>query len=103
MALNDKAYVNSFLHGREMCRKVMYSALGCAVLSIVGNYLKFPYVQLFFAVTTIVLFIASIVIIVRECRCPYCGKIIFLGVLAVTACPKCRRNLTTGKKTKKTK
>ena len=34
-------------------------------------------------------------------RCPYCGKHIMLGVLAVKDCPRCRRNLATGKKIKK--
>ena len=32
-----------------------------------------------------------------------CGKIIFMGVLAITDCPNCKRNLTTGKKSKKNK
>ena len=102
MALNDNTYVNSFIHGREMCRKTMYSALGCCALSVIGKFVS-PYMQLFFAGATVILFIATIVIIVRQCRCPHCGKVIFMGVLAVTACPNCKRNLTTGKKTKKTK
>ena len=33
-------------------------------------------------------------------RCPNCGKVIFLGVMAVKACPRCHRNLVTGKKMK---
>lgn len=103
MALNDKAYVNSFIHGREMCRKAMYSALACCVLSVLGNYLHFPNLQLLFAGATVILFIVTIVIIVRQCRCPHCGKIIFLGVLAVTACPSCKRDLVSGKKVKKSK
>ena len=34
-------------------------------------------------------------------RCPNCGKVIFFGVLAVKSCPRCHRNLVTGKKMKK--
>ena len=34
-------------------------------------------------------------------RCPSCGKVIFFGVLAVKSCPRCHRNLVTGKKMKK--
>ena len=102
MALNDKAYVNSFIHGREMCRKTMYSAAGCCVLSLLGSFIS-AYMQIFFAGAAAILFVVTIVIIVRQCRCPHCGKIIFMGVLAVTACPKCKRNLTTGKKVKKSR
>ncbi len=102
MALNDKTYVNSFIHGREMCKKTMFSALGCCILSVVGKFIN-PYMQIFFTGATLILFVMTIVIIVRQCRCPHCGKIIFLGVLAVTACPKCKRNLTTGKKVRKSK
>ena len=97
-----KTYVNSFIHGRELCKKTMVSTLVCAVLSLIGRSIN-PYMQIFFTGATLILFVATIVIIVRECRCPHCGKIIFLGVLAVTACPKCKRNLTTGKKVKKSR
>ena len=103
MALNNKTYVNGFMHGREMCRKTMYCALGCCVMSLLGKFLDLSYMQLVFGGATVILFIATVVIIVRECRCPHCGKIIFLGVLAVTACPNCKRSLTTGKKVKKSK
>ena len=97
-----KTYVNSFIHGRELCKKTMVSTLVCAVLSLIGRSIN-PYMQIFFTGATLILFVATIVIIMRECRCPHCGKIIFLGVLAVTACPKCKRNLTTGKKVRKSR
>ena len=97
-----KTYVNSFIHGRELCKKTMVSTLVCAVLSLIGRSIN-PYMQIFFTGATLILFVATVVIIVRECRCPHCGKIIFLGVLAVTACPKCKRNLTTGKKVRKSR
>ena len=103
MALNDNTYVNGFVHGREMCRKTIYGALGCGVVSLIARFIGLPYLQLFFSMATVILFIATVVIIVRECRCPHCGKVIFLGVLAVTSCPKCKRSLTTGKKVKKSK
>ena len=37
------------------------------------------------------------------CRCPNCGKVIFLGVLAVNTCPRCKRSLVTGNKVKKSR
>ena len=102
MALNDKTYVNSFMHGRDLCKKTMFSAAACCVLSVLGQFIS-PGIQILFGGATVILFITTIVIIVRECRCPHCGKIIFLGVLAVTSCPNCKRSLTTGKKGKKSK
>ena len=47
------------------------------------------------------LVIFMIILPMFVCRCPYCGKHIMLGVLAVKDCPRCRRNLATGKKIKK--
>ena len=102
MALNDKTYVNSFMHGRDMVKKTMISTAVCCVLSVLAQFFSQSLVALFGG-ATLILFIATVVIIVRECRCPHCGKVIFLGVLAVTSCPKCKRNLTTGKKVKKSK
>ena len=60
-------------------------------------------VRLECALFTLLLFAAMVFIIVRDCRCPYCGKIIFLGALSATHCPRCRRSLTTGKKYRKSK
>ena len=54
-------------------------------------------------VITVILFIVMVYIICTECRCPHCGKIIFLGALAATYCPRCKRSLMTGKKQKKSR
>ena len=72
------------------------------MLSVLAQFFSQSLVALFGG-ATLILFIATVVIIVRECRCPHCGKVIFLGVLAVTSCPKCKRSLTTGKKVKKSR
>ena len=45
--------------------------------------------------------VSAVVVIYKFCRCPYCGKHIFFGVMNVKVCPACRRNLSNGKKTKK--
>ena len=39
-------------------------------------------------------------VIAVYCRCPHCGKRIYLGLFKAVNCPKCRRNLITGAKTK---
>ena len=50
---------------------------------------------------TAAIFVGTIICVYQFCRCPYCGKHIMLGVLAVKDCPRCHRNLATGKKIKK--
>ena len=87
---------------RGRLRTVMLaSAVSCAVsLLTPQSYLP---VKMFFTIATVLLFITLIYIIVRECRCPHCGKIIFFGALSATHCPRCKRSLTTGKKQKKSK
>ena len=96
-----KSYVNGFIYGRDLLKKVIMATVVCCVLSIV--FRQNMTLQGIFAAATLILFFAGIYIDCKHCRCPHCGKVIFLGVLAVTACPKCKRNLVTGKKVKKTK
>jgi len=50
---------------------------------------------------TLVMFLGIFYFMARYCKCPRCGRTIILGVLAVTSCPHCHRNLETGRKTKK--
>lgn len=94
-------YENSFVYGRELVKKLLVMAIVTAVVTLLMR--SNPSVQLFLTIITIVLFVAVFVTIYKNCRCPHCGKVIFFGVLAVTTCPKCRRNLITGKKVKKSK
>ena len=96
-----KSYVNEFIFGRDLLKKVMIATVVSCVLSVIfrANIM----LQGIFAGATLILFISAIVIDCKYCRCPHCGKVIFLGVLAVTACPKCKRNLVSGKKVKKSR
>ena len=91
---------NNYEAARGRLRTVMLGA----VLSCAGSLLtpqSFLSLKLFFTVATVLLFAVIVWIIVRECRCPHCGKIIFMGALSATHCPRCKRSLTTGKKRKK--
>ena len=81
-------------------RSVMLAAAMACAGSLLTPQSYLP-LKMFFTVATVVLFAALVFIIVRECRCPHCGKIIFLGALSATHCPRCRRSLTSGKKQKK--
>ena len=57
--------------------------------------------QVIFLVLTLGAMISTIVVVYKYCRCPYCGKHIFAGVLRIKVCPACHRNLVNGKKAKK--
>ena len=96
-----KVYENSFVYGRELVKKLVIAVVACyAVALMLGRY---PVMQIVMMIGGLVFFAAAGVVVFKQCRCPHCGKVIFLGVLAVTSCPKCKRNLTTGKKVKKSK
>jgi len=93
-------YKDTFEYGRKTAKWLILLAV---VLSVI-SYFAFsgnPTGQAITVVLSFLMMIAGFVVIYNFCRCPYCGKKIMLGVLAVTSCPKCRRNLKTGKKSKK--
>ncbi len=98
----NKLGASSYDAARSRLRTVMIAAAASCVGSLLTPQSFLP-LKLFFTVATILLFATMVFLIVRECRCPHCGKIIFLGALSATHCPRCRRSLTTGKKYRKSK
>ena len=44
--------------------------------------------------------IASFMVACTYCRCPTCGKVILVGMINATSCPRCHRSLTSGAKVK---
>ena len=94
-------YANNFVYGRELMKKLLVGSVIAAVAAYV-----FQANQTVSTVLTgicLILFASVIYIMVKFCRCPNCGKVIFLGVLAVNTCPRCKRSLVTGNKVKKTR
>ena len=96
-----KNYVSEFAYGKDLLKKIIIAATLFCVLTLItsGNHS----VQLVFSVLTVACFVAAVVVDVRYCRCKHCGKVVFLGVLTITSCPRCKRSLETGKKIKKTR
>ena len=92
-------YINSFVRGRELLKKLLVGDMFTAIAAAFTR--SNPMVMGAFSIATILLFIAIIYVDIKYCRCPNCGKVILLGVLAIDACPRCKRSLTTGKKMKK--
>ena len=96
-----KVYENNFVYGKSLLKKIMVGAVICCAGTIFTKAYPALYAGLF--VFAIVFFAAAMWTIYKYCRCPHCGKVIFLGVLSLEICPKCRYNLITGKKAKKSK
>ncbi len=94
-----ETYINSFIRGRELLKKLLVSDMVTAVLALV--FKSNPTLMSVFSIATLLLFGAIIYIAVKYCRCPNCGKVIVVGVLAVHACPTRRRTLVPGEKKKK--
>ena len=92
---------NDFVYGRGLVKKLLIGAVVCCVLSFIVQ--KQPTLQFALMALTLFIFVTTIVCLIKYCRCPHCGKIIFFGVLAVTQCPRCKRSLVTGKKMKKSR
>ena len=96
-----KVHENSFIHGRELTKKlVIATCIGCA-LSILFMLMGNEPLHLALVAFTTVGMIATVYVMVKYCVCPHCGKHITMGLLAVKTCPRCRRDLITGKKYKR--
>ncbi len=94
-----QTYINSFVRGRELLKKLLVGDLVSAVLATLTS--RTPALMALFSAATVLMFIAIIYIALKYCRCPNCGKRIILGVLAISTCPRCKRNLVSGRKMKK--
>ncbi len=97
-----RTYENTFIQGRELTKKLLGGSVVSCVLSLIFGQISRPVQSVFFALT-VILFVSTIYVMAKYCRCPHCGRHIFLGVLAISVCPGCRRSLVTGKKVKKSK
>lgn len=92
-------YENDFVYGRDRLKKLLIAtAFGCVVSLLSSQY---SWLQIIALCMTTVFFGTAIWVIAKYCRCPNCNKVIAFGVLVVKSCPRCHRNLITGKKMKK--
>ena len=94
-------YENEFVYGRRMLKYTMSVSIVCCVATLIAQAGTSMHNICF--VLAIASFAFAVYIIYRYCRCPHCKKVIFLGVLSINTCPKCKHNLITGKKVKKSK
>ena len=92
----------SFERGQDLVKVFLTGALLTGLASVLlapsGSVL-----QMILIFLSAALLIAMIVSAWKLCRCPYCGRPIIFGALAVTVCPSCHRDLKNGKKVKKSR
>ena len=85
-----------------MVKYYLFGALLCGLASVLlvpsGSVL-----QMILIFLSAALLIGMIISAWKLCRCPYCGRPIIFGALAVSVCPSCHRDLKNGKKVKKSK
>ncbi len=93
-------YTSSFARGQKIVRYLLGLSIAAALIGFF-LYTENSTGQILCIVTSLAAMIALIVVIVRDCRCPGCGRRIIGGVLVTTVCPACKRNLYTGEKLKK--
>ena len=96
------SYPNTFARGQKLARYLLAAAIGAGLIGL----LFFPensVRQTVCVLLSAAFLAATVVAAARLCRCPACGKRILGGVLVLEVCPRCKRSLYTGDKTKKTK
>ena len=96
------SYSNSFARGQKLVR---YLLGGSILLGLFGFFIynSSPAQQTLCMLFSLVMMVSAVVCMVRFCRCPRCGKVIIGGVLVLETCPRCKCNLYTGEKVKKSK
>ena len=93
---------NDFQFGQDRVKKLLWAAVIVCVLALIaGNFNVM--LQSILLIATLLIIGWTFVTIFRYCKCPHCGKVILFGILQASTCPKCRRSLVSGKKTKKSK
>ncbi len=74
----------------------------CVVLCVIGIVTAETgsMTPVYASIASFVCFVLSFVVVAVYCKCPYCGKRVYLGLFKATHCPHCRRNFETGVKKK---
>ena len=88
-------------YGKKIIKVMLLLAFFCAAAALIySSNTAFSLTAEIFAA---VLAAGAIIAVFIYCRCPRCGKVIFFGFFKVTVFPKCKCDLRTGKKVKKSK
>lgn len=88
-----------FSKARDLAKTLMVFCVIMCVVSIVSGRINASFAAVS-SIISLICFVVSIAVVALYCKCPYCGKHIYLGLFKIEYCPKCRRNLETGIKKK---
>ena len=92
-------FTKNFERARRMVKMCLLIAMGICVLGLLLNE-SAPELALYIIIAATALIAFAMLLVFTTLKCPYCGKQLFNKCLTVTVCPNCRRNLTTGMKSK---
>lgn len=88
-----------FDKARNLVKLLLAMCIVFGIWSIVTNGTD-SIMALYAPILSMLLFVLTFVVIFMYCRCPNCGKRVYLGLFKAVNCPRCRRNLLTGAKSK---
>ena len=92
-------FTKNFDRARRMVKVCLITAMIICILGILVNE-SAPGLALYIIIAALALIAFAMLLVFTSLKCPYCGKQLFNKCLTVTVCPNCRRNLTTGMKSK---
>ena len=95
-------YESGFERGQELVRYFLFGAIACGVCALFFTRTGTA-ANLILIFLSTGLLIGMLICAWRFCRCPYCGRHIIAGALAVRVCPACSRDLRSGKKVRKSR
>ena len=89
----------NFENAKKTVKFLLFASVAACIVSLIfsGNGTSLSALAMLAALGLLIL---AFITAYNFCKCPYCGKRILLGVLTVTHCPQCRRNLVTGERKK---
>ena len=88
-----------FDKARNLVKLLLGMCIVACLASIIANDSSAQMASVF-GMLSAVFFILAFIVIGLFCKCPNCGKRIYLGLFKAVNCPNCKRNLITGEKTK---
>ena len=95
-------FTKNFERARNITKGCLFAAFGLCVLGLLVNE-SVPDLAVYIVVASVALIAIALFVVFTCLKCPYCGKQIISKCLTATVCPHCRRDLTTGMKSKKKK
>lgn len=92
-------FTKNFDRARNVVKGCLITAM---IICVIGLFINesAPTLGLYIIIAALALIAFAMLLVFTSLKCPYCGKQLFSKCLTVTVCPNCKRNLTTGMKSK---